>query len=233
VDWPRYRPKLVMAAKSFQKSGHIGWARLGSTEPCFDSASLYGTADAGVLGTKRAQCEHSALPGRASDAPAAIRESRLPTLVSMTRRCASSKCAMETLLFSGDNGVPLVATHRRFRGLIGYRRCLRFLNAIALIAACAAACKRARDSTAAVRLRVRRADFTISYFGANVYPENVTVASSSRAIDQWLRANLSCKPARMTIATGTVDRVELGPTLRQDRTKSTSSPSPSCATCCG
>src|SRR6185503_731925 len=31
-----------------------------------------------------------------------------------------------------------------------------------------------------------RADFTISYFGANVYPENVTVGLEQPPIDQWV-----------------------------------------------
>ena len=31
-----------------------------------------------------------------------------------------------------------------------------------------------------------RADFTISYFGANVYPENVTVGLEKAPIDQWV-----------------------------------------------
>ena len=31
-----------------------------------------------------------------------------------------------------------------------------------------------------------RADFTISYFGANVYPENVTVGLEQAPIDQWV-----------------------------------------------
>ncbi len=31
-----------------------------------------------------------------------------------------------------------------------------------------------------------RADFTISYFGANVYPENVTIGLEQSPIDQWV-----------------------------------------------
>src|SRR6185369_3962460 len=104
-------------------------------------------------------------------------ESRLPTLVQYDPRSRYFECIDGTLLFSGDNGIPLVRYHiADSGGLVSYPAMLEF---------CA---QQGFDPIAQVR-RVSdrgvrplpfayvfgRADFTISYFGANVYPENVTV----------------------------------------------------------
>src|SRR6185369_9121594 len=53
VDWPAYHVKLVLAGEVFSEEWRdLMGRRAGMTEPLFDSASLYGTADAGVLGTE-------------------------------------------------------------------------------------------------------------------------------------------------------------------------------------
>ncbi|MDD5124867.1 MAG: phenylacetate--CoA ligase family protein, partial [Methylovulum sp.] len=48
IDWAAYHPKLVFAGEVFSEEwrGLVG-QRTGSASPCFDSASLYGTADGG------------------------------------------------------------------------------------------------------------------------------------------------------------------------------------------
>jgi len=93
-----------------------------------------------------------------------------------------------TLLFSGDNGIPLVRYHiADSGGLVPFDKMLKFLTQFGF------------DPVAVVRSHsdrgVRpmpfvyvfgRADFTISYFGANVFPENVSVGLEQPPIDQWL-----------------------------------------------
>jgi len=191
VDWPRYGPKLVMAGEVFSEEWRtLVGQRLGSTEPCFDSASLYGTADAGVLGNetplsvsvRRFLAEH----------PEAARElfgeSRLPTLVQYDPRVRFFEVCDGTLLFSGDNGAPLVRYHiADSGGLIDYAEMLAFLERHGFDPL--PALRRASDR--GVRplpfaYVFGRADFTISYFGANVYPENVTVGLEQAPIDKWV-----------------------------------------------
>jgi phenylacetate-CoA ligase len=91
-------------------------------------------------------------------------------------------------LFSGDNGIPLVRYHiADSGGLVPYHAMLDKLR------------QHGFDPTAEMRKisdrAVRplpfayvfgRADFTISYFGANVYPENVTVGLEQAPIDEWV-----------------------------------------------
>ncbi|HEY3262658.1 MAG TPA: hypothetical protein VGJ95_20740 [Pseudonocardiaceae bacterium] len=53
VDWSRYSIKLVLAGEVFSEEWRdLVGARAGMSRSCFDSASLYGTADAGVLGNE-------------------------------------------------------------------------------------------------------------------------------------------------------------------------------------
>jgi phenylacetate-CoA ligase len=156
----------------------------------FDSASLYGTADAGVLGneTPLSIAIRRFLAGQPDAARDLFGESRLPTLVQYDPRSRFFECIDGTLLFSGDNGIPLVRYHiADSGGLISYADMLAFVA------------QHGFDPVAEVRRAsdrgVRplpfayvfgRADFTISYFGANVFPENVTVALEQPPIDQWV-----------------------------------------------
>jgi phenylacetate-coenzyme A ligase PaaK-like adenylate-forming protein len=93
-----------------------------------------------------------------------------------------------TLLFSGDNGVPLVRYHiADSGGLIGYEEMLTFLAAQGFDPVAEVRRFSDRGSRPLPFVYVfGRADFTISYFGANVFPENVTVGLEQSPIDQWV-----------------------------------------------
>jgi phenylacetate-coenzyme A ligase PaaK-like adenylate-forming protein len=76
IDWKPYKVKLVMAGEVFSEEWRSLVAeRLGSTDICYDSASLYGTADAGVLGneTPLSICIRTASERQAGAGAAAVR----------------------------------------------------------------------------------------------------------------------------------------------------------------
>jgi phenylacetate-CoA ligase len=187
VEWPSYKTRLVMAGEVFSEEWRtLVGQRMGSTQPCFDSVSLYGTADAGVLGNETPLS--IAIRRFLAETPEAARElfgeSRLPTLVQYDPRSRFFEVRDRTLLFTGDNGIPLIRYHiADSGGLIPYTAMLDFLGA------------RGFDPTANLGERgVRpmpfafvfgRADFTISFFGANVFPENVTVGLEQRPVSTW------------------------------------------------
>ncbi|MFM9160324.1 MAG: phenylacetate--CoA ligase family protein, partial [Dolichospermum sp.] len=53
MQWKQYNIKLVMAGEVFSEEWrNLVAERMGSENPCDDFASLYGTADAGVLGNE-------------------------------------------------------------------------------------------------------------------------------------------------------------------------------------
>jgi phenylacetate-CoA ligase len=191
VDWPSLHVKLVTAGEVFSEEWRtLVSQRFGSTAPVFDSVSLYGTADAGVLGneTPLSVTIRRFLAERPDAARALFGESRLPTLVQYDPRARFFEVVDGTLLFSGDNGVPLVRYHiADSGGLVDFPQMLSFLRQFDFDPI--AEVRRASDR--GVRplpfaYVFGRADFTISYFGANVFPENVTVGLEQSPIDQWV-----------------------------------------------
>ncbi|MEV8632766.1 phenylacetate--CoA ligase family protein [Streptosporangium sp. NPDC051023] len=172
LPWADYSIKLVTAGEVFSEQWRTLVAeRAGMTDPALDTASLYGTADAGVLGneTPLSIRIRRFLAGRPETAKELFGESRLPTLVQYDPDVRFFEEHEGTLLFSGDNGVPLVRYHIADEGgLIPHDRMLAFLAEHGFHPA-----EEGPDLPFAYVFG--RSHFTVSYYGANVYPENVSV----------------------------------------------------------
>jgi phenylacetate-CoA ligase len=191
LDWTRYAVKLVLAGEVFSEEWRdLVGQRAGMSSPCYDSASLYGTADAGVLGTETplSVCVRRFLAARPEAAGELFGEARLPTLVQYDPGSRFFEEQDGTLLFSGDNGVPLIRYHIADEGgLIGYEDMLAFcgrhgFDPVADLGG---------PGTRGIRplpfaYVFGRSHFTVSYFGANVYPENVTVGLEQPAVSGWV-----------------------------------------------
>jgi phenylacetate-CoA ligase len=196
VNWPHYHIKLVMAGEVFSEEWRdLLGQRVGSESPCYDSAALYGTADAGVLGneTPLSISIRRFLASHPAAARALFGESRLPTLVQYDPCDRFFETHQGTLLFSGNNGIPLVRYHiRDTGGVISYAAMLDFLQGygydpIASLLAESAENHMARGIRPFPFVYVfGRSDFTVSYFGANIYPENVTVGLEQPHIRDWV-----------------------------------------------
>jgi phenylacetate-CoA ligase len=191
LDWTRYAVKLVLAGEVFSEEWRdLVGQRAGMSSPCYDSASLYGTADAGVLGTETplSVCVRRFLAGRPEAAGELFGEARLPTLVQYDPGSRFFEEQDGTLLFSGDNGVPLVRYHIADEGgVIGYQDMLAFcarhgFDPVAELGGPGARGIRPQPFAYVFG----RSHFTVSYFGANVYPENVTVGLEQPAVSGWV-----------------------------------------------
>ncbi|MEX0272041.1 phenylacetate--CoA ligase family protein [Leptolyngbyaceae cyanobacterium UHCC 1019] len=189
VDWQAYQVKLVMAGEVFSEAWRsLVGGRLGSMNFCYDSASLYGTADAGVLGneTPLSICIRRWLADHPDAARSLFGESRLPTLVQYDPSSRFFEVQDGTLLFSGDNGIPLIRYHISDNGgLIAYSQMLQFLQEWGFDPIKALQGKRGVYPLPFVYV-FGRSHFTVSYFGANVYPENVTVGLEQAPICEWV-----------------------------------------------
>ncbi|GAB4377247.1 MAG: phenylacetate--CoA ligase family protein [Elainellaceae cyanobacterium] len=188
MNWQPYQIKLVMAGEVFSEEWRsLVGNRVGVTSPCYDSASLYGTADAGVLGneTPLSICIRRWFAQHPDAARELFGESRLPTLVQYDPASRFFEAQDGTLLFSGDNGMPLVRYHiSDTGGILPYDTLLQFLS------------NRGFDPVQQLGERGNRSlpfvyvfgrsHFTISYFGANIYPENVTVGLEQAPICEWV-----------------------------------------------
>jgi phenylacetate-CoA ligase len=223
IDWPAYNVKLVMAGEVFSEAwrsllGH----RLGCSAICYDSASLYGTADAGVLGneTPLSIAIRRWLAEHADAARTLFGESRLPTLVQYDPHSRYFEEQDGTLLFSGDNGIPLIRYHISDQGgIITYANMMQFLAKWGFDPIASLGDQRGIYHLPFVYI-FGRSHFTVSYFGANIYPENVTVGLEQALICDWVTGKfvLQVKQAEdlnpvLTIA------VELAPGIEADEAK--------------
>jgi phenylacetate-CoA ligase len=171
VDWTAYEIKLVLAGEVFSEQWRdLVSRRAGIADPLRDVASLYGTADSGVLGNETALSAgiRRFLALRPDLAREVFGDSRLPTLVQYDPATRFFEVHDGTLVFTADGGIPLI----RYRiadegGIFGHDELLAY-------------CARhgftppPGPSLPFVYL-FGRSLFTVSFFGANVYPENVTV----------------------------------------------------------
>lgn len=191
IDWKAYKIRWVMAGEVFSEEWRtLVGERVGATDPLRDSASLYGTADAGVLGNETPLSIHIRdwLASNPHAARELFGESRLPTLVQydpMSRFFEVDTAG--ALLFTGDNGIPLIRYNILDTGGIrSYDEMLAFLRDWGF------------DPLAEFKSDMRgvyrlpfvyvfgRSDFTVSYFGANIYPENVSVGLEQPEIKEWV-----------------------------------------------
>ena len=191
VKWQQYQIKLVLAGEVFSEEWRsLVGERAGWKNPCYDSASLYGTADAGVLGneTPLSICIRRFLANRPDAARSLFGESRLPTLMQYDPLSRYFEVRDRTLLFSGDNGIPLVRYHiADTGGIITYDAMLQFLAAWGFNPVESLQHEHARGIHQLPFVYVfGRSDFTVSYFGANIYPENVTVGLEQPVIKEWV-----------------------------------------------
>ncbi len=190
VEWPRYRIKMVMAGEVFSEEWRSLVAeRIGSSDPCHDFASLYGTADAGVLGneTSLSITIRRFLADHPDAARALFGESRLPTLVQYDPLSRFFEIADGRLLFSGENGIPLIRYNiLDTGGLIPFDAMRRFLAEWGFdpLTSLGPDARGARPLPFVYVFG--RSDFTVSYFGANIYPENVTVGLEQPVIKTWV-----------------------------------------------
>ena len=191
IDWATYKPKLVFAGEVFSEEWRsLVLKRIGSTSPCYDSASLYGTADGGVLGNETPLS--IAIRRWFSVHPEAARslfgESRLPTLVQYDPASRFFELHDDTLVVSGENSVPLLRYHIADKGgLVSFEDMWAFLNNHGVHSLAELGLDNSSQTRSLPFVFVfGRADFTVSYYGANIYPENVTVGLEQPEFTSWI-----------------------------------------------
>jgi len=225
IDWSRLKARLVLAGEPFSEAWRdLVGQRLGGSDPCYDFASLYGTADGGVLANETPLSIR--IRRFLAETPTAARElfgeARLPTLAQYDPFRRFFEVKDGTLLFSGDNGVPLMRYHiADSGGLIGYDDMLRFLarHGFDPIPGLASHGWRGVRHLPFVYV-FGRANFAVSYFGANVFPETVAVGLEQPEVALWTTGKFVLqaiegldRPPELYIA------VELAPGIAADANK--------------
>ena len=180
VPWHSYGLKLVLAGEVFSEEWRSLVAeRAGMGQPMLDFASLYGTADGGVLGneTPLSVVIRRFLAERTDAARALFGEARLPTLVQYDPWQRYFEEHERTLVFSGDGGVPHVRYHiSDTGGVLPYPTLIERLRDFGFDAE--------EEARAAGAMRLHRlpfvyvfgrSHFAVSYYGANVFPDTVSI----------------------------------------------------------
>jgi phenylacetate-CoA ligase len=191
IDWAALDTRLVLAGEVFSEEWRtLVGARIGARDVRYAFASLYGTADAGVLAVETPLSIHirRLLAERPEAARKLFGEPRLPTLAQYDPLSRYFETVDGTLLFTGDNGAPLIRYHiADTGGLMDYHAMLRFLAGLG----CDPVAELASEGWRGVRELpfvwvFGRSGFAVSYFGANIYPENVAPALERPGIAEWV-----------------------------------------------
>lgn len=228
IAWPKLKVRMVMAGEVFSEEWRSLLAeRMGSNDPCYDFASLYGTADAGVLAneTPLSIQIRRFLASRPDAARELFGEARLPTLAQYDPYSRLFETAEGTLLFSGDNGVPLLRYHiADHGGLIAYDEMMRFLTHHGFDPLPGLAGHSWRGVRHLPFVYVfGRANFAVSYFGANVYPENIAVGLEQSEIAAWTTGKFVVMAKEgLDVAPELYVAVELAPNVSPDEAKAQS-----------
>lgn len=184
LDWSPFKVKLVMAGEVFSETWRdLVAERLGGADPLRFGASIYGTADAGVLGqeTPVSIAIRRFLAERPEAAQAMFGDTRLPTLCQYDPTARYFESLDGSLAFSGWNGVPLVRYHIADRGgILPYDAMLAKMRDLGCDPVAAVQQSASSSPGPAPRRQpfvwvFGRTDFTVSFFGANVFPETISL----------------------------------------------------------
>ena len=114
-------------------------------------------------------------------------ESRLPTLVQYDPWSRYFEVQNGQLLFSGDNGIPLVRYNiLDTGGLASYAEMLAFCASHGFDPLTALSDRERGARELPFAWVFGRSDFTVSYFGANIFPENITVGLEQADVAGWV-----------------------------------------------
>lgn len=225
LDWRAFNVRLVTAGEVFSETWRdLVLERLGQPETLNSIASLYGTADAGVLGneTPLSVAIRRFLSERPELAKSLFGEERLPTLCQYDPASRYFETVEGgTLAFSGDNGAPLLRYHiADTGGVISFdqmRARLAEHNFDPQMAVAQAGLTQGRHLPFVYVFG--RANFTVSFFGANIFPETISLALERPAMRGWttgkfvmqVQEGLAERP-RFTVAIELADKEAPDPT---------------------
>ena len=196
LAWARFSPHIVTAGEVFSEEWRsLVCDALGGVDPATSSASLYGTADGGVLANETPASIR--IRRFLASHPAAARElfgePRLPTLCQYDPFHRYFEAPADELLFSGDGGVPLVRYRILDRGgVIPHGDMRRFLADHGCDVLDGA--PPARDLPFVYVFG--RSSFALSFYGANIYPENVAVGLQRSGIAPFVTGKFVMEIAR-------------------------------------
>jgi phenylacetate-CoA ligase len=189
VPWASMGIRLVLAGEVFSEDWRdLMGERAGMRRPAHDSAALYGTADGGVLGneTPLSITIRRFMARNPDAAQAMFGQSRLPTLVQYDPRSRFFEEHDGTLLFTADNGVPLIRYHIADEGgILAYEQALEICAEHGFDPLEPLGGERGVHPLPFAYV-FGRSHLAVSFFGANVYPENIAAGLEQPGVNGWV-----------------------------------------------
>ena len=227
LDWSALRVRLVLAGEVFSEAWRsLVCERIGARDPARATASLYGTADGGVLANetpwsiriRRALSEQPTL------AEELFGSAQLPTLAQYDPCHRYFESTNGELAFSGDGGAPLLRYRILDRGGLFPPQVLAARLAAAGVDVSSEGEPRRELPFVYV---FGRSSFAVSFYGANVYPENVAPALEQPAIARHVTGKFVLEVTRdadenaglrvtVELASGATESAELSADLARD-----------------
>lgn len=192
LDWKKFDNKLVMAGESFSEEWRsLMSERMGIRNDLTSFSSLYGTADAGVLANEtplsiKIRKFFSRTPSLTKKV---FGQSRLSTICQYDPFSRYFEQYENSLLFTGNSGIPLIRYHiKDDGGVYSFDEMINILK------------DEGYDVLSEIKneypgLIIRnlpfvyvfgRSMFTLSYFGANIYPENIAIGLESHSVKNFV-----------------------------------------------
>jgi phenylacetate-CoA ligase len=192
INWRSFRTRFLWAGESFSEEWRTFLLqKVGSADPYHDSASVFGSADAALLGheTPATVLARRLLARRPAQLKRLLGTTILPSLVQYYPERRFFEIVDGELVFTARAGIPLVRYNiHDLGGIVDYET---FTNQLGP----AWTEGLERYSIDAERWRLPfvylggRKDFTVTIYGVNIYPENVKAA----LIDPRLRSKVTGK----------------------------------------
>jgi phenylacetate-CoA ligase len=185
--WRDQSIRLVLAGEVISEEWRDLMAeRLGLTDPARDTASLYGTADAGVLGneTPISIAVRRFLARNPDAAREVFGQARVPTVVQYDPFERFFEDHEGTLVFSADGAIPLVRYHISDEGgVLPYASLIARLRELGFDPEAEAR----RGGDRGIRplpfvYVFGRSHFAVSIYGANVFPDTVIIGLEQPAV---------------------------------------------------
>jgi phenylacetate-CoA ligase len=189
IKWRQHKVKLLFAGEAFSEEWRdYVLKRAGSTDAIYDSANIYGSADAAMLGyeTPVSIALRRIYNRRITDRRKVFNAELLPALVQYDPQYRFFEEVNGELVFSSWSGIPLVRYNIHDTGGV-----LTFDQGIAPVRdAFDLAAKKyslpIEDCSLPFIYLNGRKDFTVTIYAVNIYPENIRAALLDPKMRSWV-----------------------------------------------
>lgn len=192
VDWKKYKIKFLFAAEGFsERWREYVHKKVGATNIFCDSINMYGTADAAIMSNETPLT--TAIRRLIADKPNLIKEffgdSRLPTLTQYDPRLKFFEEENREIIFTTNSGIPLIRYNiGDTGGVYSFDAMEKKLSAVDVpLRAFMNKSKLSRYSWKLPFVYIfGRTDFTISFYGLLIYPENVKFGLENDELSRFI-----------------------------------------------